>query len=108
MTGNFIKPPSYKNTLIKISTTRILSISIFRHIIKLMRRNEWLENLAKNLKKERKKLKISQQQLAERARLSITTITRIEQGNIKNPSFDTIEALGYALKKAYPFDLFKK
>ena len=73
-----------------------------------MKKNEWLGNLAKNLKKERKKLNLSQQGLAEKARLSLATITRIEQGNIENPTLDTIEALGRALKKSDPLELLRK
>ncbi len=73
-----------------------------------MRTNDWLDNLAKNLKKERKNLNLSQQKLAEKAKLSLTTITRIEQGNMKNPTLDTIEALGRALKKSNPLDLLRK
>ena len=73
-----------------------------------MGKKEWLGNFAKNLKRERKILNFSQQKLAERAKLSLATVTRIEQRNIQNPTLDTIEALGHALKKANPLDLLKK
>ena len=74
-----------------------------------MRTKEWLENLAKNLKKERKKLNLSQQDLAVKAKLSIATIARLEQNNVfNNVTLDTIDSLGHALKKSNPFDLFKK
>ena len=73
-----------------------------------MKKEEWLNNLAANLKSERKKQKLSQQKLAEISRLSLATITRIEQGNMENPTLDTIEALGRALKKSNPLELLKK
>ena len=72
-----------------------------------MRKKNWLENLAKNMKKERKKLNLSQQRLAEKSRLSIATVAGIEQKTYLNPTLDTIEALGLALKKSNPLDLLK-
>ena len=83
-------------------------MSIFRLILNLMKKSDWLENLSKNLKKERKKLGFSQQKLAEKAKLSLTTITRIEQEIMENPTLDTIENLGRALKKSDPLDLLRK
>jgi|SaaInlStandDraft_7_1057024.scaffolds.fasta_scaffold11581_2 transcriptional regulator with XRE-family HTH domain len=77
-------------------------------IIDLMKKKEWLDNLARNLKNERAKLKLSQLGLAEKTRLSLATITRIEQKSIENPTLDTIDALGKALKKTDPLDLLKK
>ena len=73
-----------------------------------MTKKERLTNLAKNLKKERKKLDLSQQKLAEKANLSMTTVTQIEQCRLQNPTLDTIEALGRVFKMPNPFDLFKK
>ncbi|MBT4762895.1 MAG: helix-turn-helix domain-containing protein [Bdellovibrionaceae bacterium] len=73
-----------------------------------MKKKEWLDNLARNLKNERAKLKLSQLGLAEKTRLSLATITRIEQKSIENPTLDTIDALGKALKKTDPLDLLKK
>ncbi|MCY4523820.1 MAG: helix-turn-helix transcriptional regulator [Halobacteriovoraceae bacterium] len=73
-----------------------------------MGKKEWLENLAKNMKKERKILKMSQQKLAEISKLSMTTITQIEQGNIPNPTLDTIESIGRALNKSNPLFLLLK
>ena len=70
-----------------------------------MKKKEWLNNLMRNLEKERKRLNLSQQAVAEKAKLSISTIAKIEQGNMENPTFDTIEALGIALKKSEPLDL---
>ncbi|MCY4524744.1 MAG: helix-turn-helix transcriptional regulator [Halobacteriovoraceae bacterium] len=69
---------------------------------------EWLNNLANNLKKERKKLNISQQKLAELSKLSIATVKRVEQSSAQNLTLETIEVLGHALKKADPLDLLKK
>ena len=62
----------------------------------------------RNLIRERKKLGMSQQAVAEKSRLSLATIARIEQGNMENPTLDTIEALGTALKKSDPLDLLRK
>ena len=73
-----------------------------------MGKKEWLDNLSKNLKKERARLKISQQALAEKTKLSMATIQRIEQRSIENPTLDTIEALGKALRKGEPLDLLRK
>ena len=73
----------------------------------MKKRKEWLENLARNLKKERKKLNMSQQDLAVKAKLSIATIAHIEQRRFPNPTLDTIDCLAYALKKSNPLDLFK-
>ena len=68
----------------------------------------WVRNLAKNLKAKRTKLKLSQQALAERSKLSIGTITRVEQGIIENPTLDTIEALGNGLNMPDPLDLLRR
>ena len=77
-------------------------------MINLMGRKEWLENLAKNMKKERKRLKVSQQKLGEISKLSIATIKRIEQNDAENLTLETVEILGHAFKKSNPLDLLKK
>ena len=74
----------------------------------LMKKADWLDNFSRNLKKERKRLGLSQQKLAEKAKLSLTTVTRVEQGIMENPTLDTIEAIGTALKKSDPLDLLRK
>jgi len=57
----------------------------------------WLKNLAKNIKSLRKGKGLSQQALAEKSRLSIATIAKIEICAVKNPTLDTIVSLGQAL-----------
>ena len=73
-----------------------------------MGKKDWLLNLKANLKVQRKKLDLSQQALAERSKLSMTTITRIEQGTIENLTLETIECIGKALKLKDPLILLKK
>ena len=51
---------------------------------------------------------MSQQALAEHSKLSLGTITRIEQRIIENLTLDTIEALGKGLKMSDPLDLLRK
>ena len=70
--------------------------------------SEWVKNLAKNVKKRRKELGLSQQAVAEASKLALTTIARIEQNNMDNPTFDTVEALGRGLKMADPLELLRK
>ncbi|USN48527.1 MAG: helix-turn-helix transcriptional regulator [Pseudobdellovibrionaceae bacterium] len=57
----------------------------------------WLKNLAKNIKSLRKEKGMSQQALAEKSRLSIATIAKIEICAVENPTLDTIVSLGRAL-----------
>ena len=73
-----------------------------------MGKKDWLLNLKTNLKAHRKKLGLSQQTLAEVSKLSMTTVTRIEQGTIENITLETIECLGKALKLKDPLSLLKK
>lgn len=73
-----------------------------------MSKKEWFYNLKSNLKTRRKKLGLSQQDVAEKSRLSIGTIARIEQGVFENLTFDTVEALGKALKEKDSLDLLRK
>jgi len=54
------------------------------------------ENLAKNIKIERIKENITQQELANRAGLSRDTISQIERG-IANPTLETIISIAKAL-----------
>lgn len=74
----------------------------------LMGKVEWTKNLAKNVKKRRKELGMSQQAVAEASKLALTTIARIEQNNMNNPRFDTIEALGKGLKISDSLELLRK
>ena len=52
--------------------------------------------LAKNIRVERAKLKISQLKLAEMADISLDTVNMIERG-VGNPRFNTIVAIAKAL-----------
>jgi transcriptional regulator with XRE-family HTH domain len=70
--------------------------------------DDWLTNLANQIKKRRKELGISQQELATRARLSIGTVARIETRVHRNPSLETIEAIGHALEVKDSLSLLKK
>ena len=71
-------------------------------------KREWLLNLAKNVKTRRKALGLSQQALAEKSRLSIATIAKIEIGSVDNPTLDTIEALGLGLNISDSLNLLRK
>ena len=74
----------------------------------MMKMKGWLNNLEKNVKKRRDKLKWSQQKLATEAKVALTTIARIEQGIVENPTLDTIDSLGFAFKMDDPLELLKK
>ena len=49
--------------------------------------------LAKNLKKLRKQKKLSQEKLARLVDVSYNTISKIEAGKAKNPTFETLSKL---------------
>lgn len=49
--------------------------------------------LAKNLKKFRKQKKLSQEKLARLLDISYNTISKIEAGKAKNPTFETLSKL---------------
>jgi transcriptional regulator with XRE-family HTH domain len=49
------------------------------------------------MKRERTKKRMSQQRLAEKARLSLGQVSRIESGRTPSPHFPTIEKLAAAL-----------
>ncbi len=68
----------------------------------------WLENLRINVKAKRNELGLSQQALAERAKVAIATISKIEQGTATNVTLDTIAALGKGLKETDPLKLCYK
>lgn len=69
---------------------------------------DWLANLANQIKKRRKDLGISQQELAARSSLSIGTVARLETKVLKNPRLETIEAIGSALEMKDSLGLLKK
>lgn len=53
--------------------------------------------IAKNIKKLRKKLGISQDKLSKLANISHNTIIKIESGGIKNPTVGTAQKIAKAL-----------
>lgn len=55
------------------------------------------EKLGKNIKKARKKAKLTQEQLAEKTGVHVSYISRIERG-VVNPSTEVIENIVKALK----------
>ncbi|MFC1567081.1 helix-turn-helix domain-containing protein [bacterium] len=52
--------------------------------------------LREQLRKYRKKNNMSQQKLAEKAKLSYNAVTKIEQGSAKNPTIQTISKIADA------------
>ena len=52
--------------------------------------------LSTNIKKLRKELNLSQEQLAQRAGVTYSTLTKIEGGSIKNPTLETIKKIADA------------
>ncbi|MFC1566527.1 helix-turn-helix domain-containing protein [bacterium] len=54
--------------------------------------------LAEQIRKYRKKSNLSQQKLAEKAGMSIPTITSIEHGRSQYPKYQTIQKIALALK----------
>lgn len=57
-----------------------------------------ISTIAKNIKKLRKKLGISQDKLSKLANVSHNTIIKIESGGIKNPGIDTAQKIAKALR----------
>jgi len=53
--------------------------------------------LAKNIKKLRKKHDLSQEQLAQKAKITYSTLIKIESGANKNPTIGTIKKIAKAL-----------
>ena len=54
--------------------------------------------LAKNIKKLRKKHHLSQEQLAQKAGITYSTLIKIESGNNKNPTLETLTKLADVFK----------
>lgn len=54
--------------------------------------------LSKNVKKFRKEKKLSQEQLAQKAKITYTTLIKIESGVNKNPTLDTLCKLADVFK----------
>jgi len=53
--------------------------------------------LAQNLKKYRKKLKLTQEGLARKANISYNTVIKLESRGITDPRMDTLKKLAVAL-----------
>lgn len=54
--------------------------------------------LSKNIKKLRKKHSLSQEQLAKKADITYSTLIKIESGNNKNPTLETLKKLAGVFK----------
>ena len=54
--------------------------------------------LSTNIKKLRKKHHLSQEQLAKKADITYSTLIKIESGNNKNPTLDTLTKLANVFK----------
>ncbi len=66
---------------------------------------KWLKCLKINVKSKRKKLGITQQELASRSKLSMTTILKIEQGRSVDIKLSVLDALGKGLDESDPLKL---
>lgn len=55
------------------------------------------EKLGKNIKKARKKTGLTQEQVAEKAGIHVSYVSRIERGKV-NPSYEILESLAKILK----------
>ena len=66
-----------------------------------------LPTIAKNIKKYRQKLDISQDRLSKLADLSLNTIVKIELGESPNPTIETMQSIAKALGVSVD-DLLKK
>lgn len=54
-------------------------------------------DIGKKIAKLRRTKKLSQNELAQRATLDHSTVFRVEKGEIKNPSLDTVKRLARGL-----------
>lgn len=55
------------------------------------------EKLGKNVKKAREQLGLTQEELAEKAGVHVSYISRIERGKV-NPSYEVLESIAKTLK----------
>jgi len=62
-----------------------------------MRKSKDLPIIAKNIKKYRAKLEISQDKLSKLADITFHTITKIESGATPNPGIETVMKIAKAL-----------
>lgn len=63
--------------------------------------------VSENIRKIRKKKKISQDKLSKKADLALNTIVKIETGEKSNPTVETLQKIAKALDVSIG-DLFKK
>lgn len=56
--------------------------------------------LARNIKKLRKQHKLSQEKLAQKARITYSTLIKIESGANRNPTIQTLTKLADALNES--------
>ena len=57
-----------------------------------------LSTIGKNIRRYRKKLGLSQDKLSKLAEVAYNTIIKIESGENKNPTLDTLKKIAEALK----------
>ncbi len=57
-----------------------------------------MANIADNVRKARKKAGLSQDKLAREADVAYNTIVKIESGENKNPTIETLRSIAMALK----------
>lgn len=56
-----------------------------------------MANIADNVRKARKKKGLSQDKLAREAGVAYNTVVKIESGENKNPTIDTLQSIAKAL-----------
>lgn len=54
--------------------------------------------LAQKIKKQRLKMELTQEELAQRASIPYVTLVKIERESVKNPTIDTIKKIAKALE----------
>ncbi|MFK7826243.1 MAG: helix-turn-helix domain-containing protein [Oligoflexales bacterium] len=69
-------------------------------------RTRYLRNLKRNLYSERKRIGLSQAQLSKESRISLSTISEIENGSVADIRLSTITALASCLDISDPLQLF--
>lgn len=57
-----------------------------------------MANIADNVRKARKKAVLSQDKLAREADVAYNTVVKIESGENKNPTIETLRSIARALK----------
>ena len=56
-----------------------------------------MANISDNIRKERKKVGLSQDKLARKADVAYNTVVKIESGENKNPTIETLRSIAKAL-----------